>query len=129
MVLKDILAILTGGDKALLVTLSLLSCLSFFWLNIYSEPGDQVLITTANSEILRKSLFSDETFTVRGPVGDTTITIAAGRVRVVSSDCAGKICVHQGAISSSRRVIVCVPNQVTVSITGKRKDKFDAITG
>jgi len=127
--MRDILKILTLGDKLLVALLAALSCLSFFWLDSASEPGEFVVISTADSGLIRKSLLENETLTVTGPVGRTKIAIQDGTVRVLDSDCPNKICRNRGAISGSRKIIVCVPNHVTITIQGRPGNKFDAITG
>lgn len=53
------------------------------------------------------------------PVGDGNVVQAEqGRVRMLSADCPDKLCVHMGWSDSPARPIVCLPNRVTVVITG-----------
>ena len=53
------------------------------------------------------------------PVGDGNIVQAEkGRVRMLSADCPDKLCVHMGWTDSPAKPIVCLPNRVTVVITG-----------
>jgi len=127
--MKDVIKILTLGDKILVLLLAAFSALSFFWVNSSSEVGEFVVVTTADAGMIRKPLMQDDIFSVTGPVGRTRIAIQAGTVRVLDSDCPNKICRDRGAISESRRIIVCVPNRVTITIEGRHGSKFDAITG
>ena len=51
-------------------------------------------------------------------LGDYTneITVKDGRISITASDCPGEDCVHSGAISSTGRSIVCLPNEVEVRV-------------
>jgi len=64
----------------------------------------------------------DEKFNPSDHIGQTSIEIVNKAIRVVSSDC-------PQSIAQTGGIIVCVPNKLTISIEGRRKNKFDAITG
>ncbi len=61
------------------------------------------------------------TFEVNG----VTIQVADGAARVVSSDCRDQTCVKAGAIRLAGASIVCLPNRVSVVLTGE--DALDAV--
>ena len=67
---------------------------------------------------------------IKGKIGLLTIEIKKGRVRVVKSSCANKICVKTGWISRNGEYIACVPNQVLIKLVSKKKnkEKVDFIT-
>lgn len=58
-------------------------------------------------------------------VSGCTVKLSDGEVRIVSSTCPDKVCVSTGAISKSGEIIVCVPNRVSVKVTGE--EEFDAL--
>ena len=61
------------------------------------------------------------------PVGEhVTVLAAPGRVRVLHSDCPDKLCEHMGWSSSPAKPIICLPNRVTVAVSGGRADS-DAV--
>ena len=63
------------------------------------------------------------------PVGEGNMVQAErGRVRMLSADCPDKLCVHMGWSDSPAKPIVCLPNRVTVVITGGSDEK-DAVIG
>ena len=63
------------------------------------------------------------------PVGDGNIVQAEkGRVRMLSADCPDQLCVHMGWTESPAKPIVCLPNRVTVVITGTDGES-DAVIG
>ena len=63
------------------------------------------------------------------PAGEGNVVLAEkGRVRMLSADCPDKLCVQMGWSDSPARPIVCLPNRVTVVITGKNGEQ-DAVIG
>ena len=63
-------------------------------------------------------------------LGDYTneITVKDGRISITASDCPGEDCVHSGAISSTGRSIVCLPNEVEVRVVSGESD-VDFVVG
>ena len=58
-------------------------------------------------------------------VAGCNVSLSDGKVRVVSSTCPDKVCVRTGEISKTGEIIVCVPNRVSVKMTGR--EEFDAV--
>ena len=56
------------------------------------------------------------------------ITVENGRISISASDCPGEDCVHSGAISTSGRSIVCLPNEVEVRVVNAVSD-VDFVVG
>ncbi len=71
-------------------------------------------------------LDSPRTLSIPGPLGDTVVQIAGGRVRVLSSPCKNKICIQSGAIARPGQWIACLPNRVFVEIRGRSQEPVDA---
>jgi len=124
----EILKIITPGDKILVVLILIFGLMSLFAVNWLKKPGDRVIIEVNGQELQRLDLDSSQNITVTGPIGNTTIKIDHGAVRVVSSDCPAKICVLTGNIRHAGEIIVCVPNKVVVKVAGKTENQFDVIT-
>ena len=57
-----------------------------------------------------------------------TVTVSGGKVAITASDCPGEDCVHSGAIRSSGRSIVCLPNGVEVRVVTQASD-VDFVVG
>jgi hypothetical protein len=57
---------------------------------------------------------------------EMTFEVKGGEIAVISSDCPGGDCVHSGSIPSNGRVIVCVPNRVTITVSDENS-QFDAV--
>jgi hypothetical protein len=126
---KEIYRLLTLGDKVLISVLILGGFFSFVILRSIPGSGGYALISVQGVQEFRKSLKTDQVFTVKGAVGEMTIEIADGSVRVTDSDCPKKLCVRQGKIRQIGQIIVCVPSKISIWIEGKRINKFDAVAG
>jgi hypothetical protein len=81
------------------------------------EGATAVLIQAQGGQWIY-SLDQDREITVEGPVGDTTIGIHAGGVRVVEASCRDKVCVSMGTISTPGSWIACLPNRLFIRIQG-----------
>ena len=87
-----------------------------------SSLGPMVVIYTAGNEYGRYPLNEDRTVTV-SQIGDTitdtktnVVEIKDGKVCMEESSCRNQICVDTGWISRKNEIIVCLPNQVYVTI-------------
>ncbi|HDQ46067.1 MAG TPA: NusG domain II-containing protein [bacterium] len=125
--MKRILKILTRCDRILISGLLCGSLAGFLVLNRSGQEGTAAVITTSEGEI-RKSLHENREISVHGPLGETHVVIHDHRVRIVSSPCPNKICVHMGAIHRAGEMVVCVPNRVVVRVTGTEDSAIDATT-
>jgi len=70
-------------------------------------------------EINLDDIESPKEFTAEDESGHTNIIRAEkGRIRMADADCPDKTCVKQGWIENAAVPIVCLPNKVTIEITG-----------
>ena len=67
-------------------------------------------------------LSTDREVRVAGPLGDTVVEIRGKAVRIVASPCPNKTCIAAGAIDRPGQWLACLPNQVFVSVEGRRSD-------
>lgn len=104
------------GDIIVAVILLLLAAAMGMMVRLLA-PAPQYAVVTANgTEIARLPLDTDCIY----HVGKTnTIEISGGQVRMTEADCPDKLCIHTGKISQSGQTIVCLPNKVVISISGK----------
>ena len=56
------------------------------------------------------------------------VTVRDGEISITASDCPGEDCVHSGAIHSTGRSIVCLPNSVEVRVVNGQSD-VDFVVG
>ena len=89
---------------------------------LWSLPQGQYLEIYQNNEILATySLNQDITKEISGEKGQTKIIIKNGKVRFSSSPCSKKYCIHQGWINKANQTIICIPNQISITIVGAKR--------
>ena len=106
--------IFTLVDVVLLAVIVLIIGLSV-WL-IYLKPrGDSLTVTVTAPDYKYVGLLSDDN-TIE--LEHICVHIQGGKVWVTGADCSDKICERTGEISRAGQSIVCLPNNVVVSISG-----------
>ena len=63
---------------------------------------------------------------IAGLLGDSNISIVDGKARFSKAPCTKKYCIHQGWINKVNQTIVCLPNQITISITDG-SESYDSV--
>jgi hypothetical protein len=122
---KRIFSQLLAGDWLVLVIASLLVILLFKMLWQH-EAATKLRIRTGDKIYATFSLDQQRKLIVHGPLGDSHIVISKGRVRFESSPCNNQYCVHQGWLSHAGQVAICLPNQVSLELTGAEKS-YDSL--
>lgn len=72
------------------------------------------------------------TDTVRLPVEcpyPLVVEAEQGRIRIAESACPGGDCVHTGWADRAGGRIICLPNRLVISLSGKAILEFDAVSG
>jgi hypothetical protein len=116
----------TVADKVLIVSLlaiSLIWTISIFRSHL---PGQEAEIYTEKGFVSTYPISQNTSINVPGPLGYTNIEIKSGKVRVISSPCPNKLCMHMGKIENAGESIICIPNKVYVIIKGKKR--FDSLS-
>jgi len=90
------------------------------------QNGPQTVYLKTAHEEYYYSLDQDKELHLTGPLGETVVCIADGKVWIRESACPEKLCVKSGPISQSGSWVACLPNQVFVSIEGQKKPSYDA---
>lgn len=88
--------------------------------------GETAVISVGHHPVAEVSLLKDETFPVKGLIGDSILQVEDGRIRFIDSPCPGRYCIHMGWIDRTGEVAACLPNGVVVEIRGGHRE-FDAI--
>lgn len=108
-------------DILLCAVLILCAVLSGWKLWFAAPSGRTAVITVDGRVAARLPLDTDAVYEVDGDYHNV-VRVRGGKVMIESSDCPGKDCVRQGAISKAGRSIVCLPNRVTVTVEGGSAD-------
>ena len=61
-------------------------------------------------------------------VGGCVVSISGDGVCVKEADCPDRLCVGQGRITKAGQSVICLPNRVSVYLTGE-KAEVDAVVG
>ena len=108
---------------ALVVLAVVLLAVGAAWLS-YGGKGEGALTATVKhrgqvvARVELSSLTEEKTVTVDGAY-HLTITLDKTGAAVTDSDCPGQDCVHTGRITRAGQSIVCLPEQVIVTLEGK----------
>lgn len=113
-----------------IVLIAFLTLGSLTWLGFelfHREDGVVVEIYNEGGLYQRLDLRQAASVKVRGPLGDSIISVKNGQVRFLDSPCPDKLCVHMGAISKTGGTLICAPNRVSVRVVGQA-DGPDAVS-
>ena len=116
---------LKPGDWLLL----LLGCIGVSLLTLKLWSGDlaELAVIRSGGKIFRiVPLSTDQQIAVPGPLGTSIITIESHRARISSDPGPRQYCVRQGWLQQAGEIALCLPNQVSVELTGKRK-RYDSL--
>jgi len=112
----DYLTLLTGALCVILLTLML-------W---HGGVADTAVIRSGGKIFREVPLSRDQQIEVPGPLGTSIITIEKLRARISSDPSPRQYCVRQGWLQQAGEIAVCLPNQVSVELTGGAK-KYDSL--
>ncbi len=108
---------------ALVVLAVLLLAAAAAWLSYGGRSGDALTATVKHrsqvvAQVPLSSLTEEKTVTIDGTY-HLTVTLDKTGAAVTESDCPGQDCLHTGRITRAGQSIVCLPEQVVVTLEGK----------
>ena len=103
-------------DLCLIFALVILGLASLVIMRSRGTEGAYAIVQVNGIEISRHSLHMEGTIPVNG--GTNLLQIKGNRARLVDADCPDKLCVRQGWIQYTGQCITCLPNKLTVTISG-----------
>lgn len=101
--------------EILAVSAILISAIFSFVFIKYFQSMGKFAVITVNSEIVKEinlKTTDKQIFQIK----NITIEIKDNKIRVLTSDCPDKICMHKGYISNTGESIVCMPNKLIIEI-------------
>ena len=113
------------GD--VLIILMLMGLIIFIINKSWNKHIGQYLKIEKNNEppkIMSLNQIKEEK--IIGLLGDSNISLADGKARFSKAPCTKKYCIHQGWINRVNQTIVCLPNQITISITDG-SESYDSV--
>ena len=91
---------------------------------VYGKNRGETLTATVEhrgqvaAQVALSTLMEEKKITIDGQY-HLTVTLTKDGVSVTESDCPGQDCVHTGRITRAGQSIVCLPEQVVVTLEGK----------
>ena len=83
-------------------------------------PAVRAEVAVDGKTVETLDLSKDQEITIRGAQGGTNfLVIQDGTIRCSQASCPDKVCVRQGRQSRDGDMIVCLPNRVTVRVSGE----------
>lgn len=118
-------ACLRGGDVLVLIGALGVCVASALSLWQGGRP-DKAVIKAGGQTFAEVPLSAPALIEVPGPLGTTRIEIQPGRARVASDPGPRQYCVRQGWLNTAGAVAICAPNQVSLTLSGRRSD-YDSL--
>jgi hypothetical protein len=114
------LRLLRPGDWFTLISGGVLvaSLAATFW---GGNAGNTLVIRAQGKLFDEASLHRAQTISVPGPLGPTLVEIQPGRARIARDPSPRQLCVKQGWLTLAGETALCLPNQVSVEISGGDK--------
>lgn len=122
---RSLRGLLTWADRLLIYVLAGVALVMI--LVPRDEDGAVVRITGSGGFRQELALDSDVNVEVAGPLGTTVVRVDVSGARVVSSPCPHGLCVSMGSAAESGQSVVCIPNEVVVTVIGT-STTADAVT-
>ena len=111
----------------LLIALLILLSLSFLLLRHLTHVEGAVAVVEVNGSVVgRYPLSVDGEFVLNG--GTNVLIIEDGTARLVESHCPDRTCEKKGRISYVGQTIVCLPNRLSVTVTGESDNGVDFVS-
>ena len=114
--LGDWLTLLLGSMLVVLLALKLWG----------GDLADKAIIRGGGKIFREVPLSRDQQIEVPGPLGISLVDIQNRKVRIASDPGPRQYCVRQGWLQQAGEIALCLPNQVSVELTGSRK-RYDSL--
>lgn len=116
-------------NDLILMSTAFFVVLIWFIINILNmKTGDYVSVSYRGEEITKLSLKDDGEYEIPCETGEAFhYKIENGQVFCTYSECRDKICISEGKIKNAGEIIVCLPQQITLSVCGN-EGEYDAVT-
>ncbi|MBI5919815.1 MAG: NusG domain II-containing protein [Nitrosomonadales bacterium] len=99
------------------------------WLVMVSWNGgaaDRAIIRSGGKVFREVPLSPDQTISVPGPLGISTITIHDRQARISADPSPRQYCVRQGWLKQAGEIALCLPNEISVELAGRSKN-YDSL--
>ncbi len=88
--------------------------------------ADKAVIRSGGKVFREVPLSRDQLIAVPGPLGISQIAIHNRQARIAADPSPRQYCVRQGWLKQAGEVAVCLPNQVSIELSGSKK-RYDSL--
>jgi hypothetical protein len=88
--------------------------------------ADKAIIRSGGKIFREVPLSRNQQIEVPGPLGISIISIKQRKARIASDPSPRQYCVRQGWLQQAGEIALCLPNQVSVELTGSKK-RYDSL--
>lgn len=123
---KKRLKIFNKWDMALAITVMVVCIAGYFATGFYLGGNEKYAVIEVDGKLFAQ--YNMSTLTEPKCVdinGHNTLEITKDYAKSIYADCDDKLDIKQGKITSPGQIIICMPNKMTVRITGK--SELDAV--
>ena len=97
-------------------------CVVTLALKLWSgDLADKAIIRSGGKIFREVPLSRDQRIEVPGPLGVSIVSIQQRKARIASDPSPRQYCVRQGWLQKAGEIALCLPNQVSVELTGNHK--------
>ena len=121
---------LTKFDVLIFAGIILLFAGSLFWTIAYfsdSALGAYVRVCSEGEPAERYPLREDREIRIQSANGENVLRIKDGQAFISYADCPDQYCVEHKPIGKSKESIVCLPNQLVITIEGGEAWELDDV--
>ncbi len=119
--------LLQPGDW-LTATLGAVLVILLAWFAWHTDAATHVRIYQSGKLFAELDLMANRTMQVPGPLGETTVQIAQGRVRIAADPSPRQYCVKAGWLTETGQTAICLPNRTSIELTGSRARAYDSLS-
>lgn len=91
-----------------------------------ADYADRAIIRSGGKVFREVPLSRDQQVEVPGPLGTSIITIEKGRARISSDPSPRQYCVRQGWLQQAGEISICLPNEVSIELSGSAR-RYDSL--
>lgn len=113
-------------DVIVVASLLLLSLVTLLVINLTKKEGAYATVTLEGVTVGEYPLDKDASYTLGG--GTNTLTVKDGKAYMSYSNCPDHVCERTGKVKHVGETIVCLPNKITVTVTGVSDNAVDFVS-
>ena len=107
-------------DILIIVGILVVALVGMLVIEMTKEDGASVVVRVDGKEVATYSLEIDAEYELNG--GTNVLCIKNKEAYLVDADCPDYLCVKQGKISKNGETITCLPNKLTITVTGAEQN-------